>query len=226
MPIRPSLVLLPLLVALAPALTAAAPDASAEEPQVGITPDTMSVQVTHKGETVTIKREQDPESTIAAPYNKTSRPCPPFCVQPMDLAPGVETIGEMELLAYLQRMHEGDDDVLVIDSRTPDWVAEGTIPGAINIPWTQLDRSRASDQAIESILQLDFGVMRSGDFLDFNQAKTLVLFCNGFWCGQSPANIRSLLSLGYPAHKLKWYRGGMQAWHQLGLTTVGEAQAQ
>jgi|GEM_PF-4792334 len=132
----------------------------------------MSVQVTHKGETVTIKREQDPDSTIAAPYNKTSRPCPPFCVQPMDLAPGVETIGEMELLAYLERMHEGDDDVLVIDSRTPDWVAEGTILGAINIPWTQLDRSRASDQAIESILQLDFGVMRSGKFLDFNQAKT------------------------------------------------------
>jgi ribosome-associated protein len=47
-----------------------------------------------------------------------------------------------------------------------------------------------------------------------------VLYCNGIWCGQSPTNIRQLLSLGYPAHKLKWYRGGMQSWKALGLTTV------
>jgi hypothetical protein len=30
--------------------------------------------------------------------------------------------------------------------------------------------------------------------------------------------------LGYPAHKLKWYRGGMQAWMMLGLTTVPPPQ--
>jgi rhodanese-related sulfurtransferase len=47
-----------------------------------------------------------------------------------------------------------------------------------------------------------------------------VLYCNGIWCGQSPTNIRQLLALGYPAHKLKWYRGGMQSWKALGLTTV------
>jgi hypothetical protein len=29
-----------------------------------------------------------------------------------------------------------------------------------------------------------------------------------------------LLAMGYPAHKLKWYRGGIQEWKQLGLTTV------
>ena len=51
-------------------------------------------------------------------------------------------------------------------------------------------------------------------------AKTLILFCNGAWCGQSPTNLRALMDLGYPAHKLKWYRGGMQAWEQLGFTTV------
>jgi hypothetical protein len=27
-------------------------------------------------------------------------------------------------------------------------------------------------------------------------------------------------SVGYPAHKLFWYRGGMQDWENLGLTTV------
>ena len=27
-------------------------------------------------------------------------------------------------------------------------------------------------------------------------------------------------SVGYPAHKLSWYRGGMQDWENPGLTTV------
>jgi rhodanese-related sulfurtransferase len=58
------------------------------------------------------------------------------------------------------------------------------------------------------------------DVMDFSHAKTLVMFCNGNWCGQSPAAIRKLLSLGYPAAKIKYFRGGMQSWHALGLTVV------
>jgi len=51
------------------------------------------------------------------------------------------------------------------------------------------------------------------------------MFCNGAWCGQSPANIHSLTRMGYPPSKIKWYRGGMQAWETLGLTTaVAESQ--
>ena len=55
---------------------------------------------------------------------------------------------------------------------------------------------------------------------DFSQAKTLVMFCNGIWCPQSPAAIRRLLAMGYPAAKIKYYRGGMQNWFALGLTVV------
>ncbi|HIL42989.1 MAG TPA: sulfurtransferase, partial [Gammaproteobacteria bacterium] len=51
-------------------------------------------------------------------------------------------------------------------------------------------------------------------------AKTLYLFCNGLWCGQSPQAIKALLTIGYPASKLKYYRGGMNVWHSLGLSTV------
>jgi hypothetical protein len=43
------------------------------------------------------------------------------------------------------------------------------------------------------------------------------------WCGQSPSNIKTLLKFGYPAHKIKWYRGGMQSWSNLGLNTVKPA---
>ena len=47
--------------------------------------------------------------------------------------PGVETIGENEMIDYLEQMSAGDDSILVIDSRTPNWVERGQIPGAINL---------------------------------------------------------------------------------------------
>jgi hypothetical protein len=70
------------------------------------------------GEPVLLMRHQDPDHRIDAPYDKTARRCPPYCVQPMQIAPGVETIGELELIDYLKRIDGGDRSILVIDSRT------------------------------------------------------------------------------------------------------------
>jgi rhodanese-related sulfurtransferase len=138
----------------------------------------------------------------------------------MVLAPGVETIAELEVMDYLKKMAAGDDSILVVDSRTPDWVKKGTIPGSINIPWTKLNASKANPITIAEVMEEHFNVVEEDDKFDFSNAKTLVMFCNGMWCGQSPNNIKSLLGLGYPANKIKWYRGGMQDWEVLGLTTV------
>lgn len=180
-----------------------------------------SVDVIHNGKKVTISRNQDPDNTVNPRYARTSRKCPPFCIQPEKIAEGVETIGELELLDYLGRIYKGDKSILVIDSRTPDWVSHGTIPGSINIPWTTLNPEAGADPfAIEDILRDKFGVKKIEGLWDFSDVKTLVLFCNGIWCGQSPSNIRSLLRFGYPASKLKWYRGGMQNWENLGLTVI------
>lgn len=55
---------------------------------------------------------------------------------------------------------------------------------------------------------------------DFSNAKELLLWCDGPWCGQSPRAIRGLMAAGYPAGKLYYYRGGMQMWQSFGLTTV------
>ena len=142
-------------------------------------------------------------------------------MQPATLAPGVETIGELEVLQYLKRMNEGDASVLVVDSRTPDWVQKGTIPGSINIPWKTLSPEAGADPIyIAETLERRFGARSQEGLWNFSDAKTLVLFCNGPWCAQSPTNLRTLLKFGYPAHLLKWYRGGMQDWHALGLTVV------
>jgi rhodanese-related sulfurtransferase len=137
----------------------------------------------------------------------------------MSAGPGIETLGELEFLEYLRRVGR-DDNVLVIDSRTAGEYARGTIPGAINLPWDRLHFASGAEPLDVQDRLAGFGVVFDGDFYDFSNARTLVLFCNGPWCGQSPTNLRTLVNLGYPAHRLKWYRGGMQLWHLFGLTTV------
>ena len=199
----------------------AAPAAADGHLAVKITPDVESVDVMHGGQTVTIMRNQDEKNTVNPAFAKTSRKCPPFCIQPSSMGPGVETIGEAEIIDYAKRMSDGDDSIVLIDSRTPDWVGRGTIPGAMNVPWTKLNPAKGADPiSIAEIMEGVFDVKSNEELMDFSNCKTAVLFCNGMWCGQSPNNIRNLLKFGYPAHKIKWYRGGMQDWEILGLTTV------
>ncbi len=195
--------------------------AAADGKPVGIAADLPHVDVSHEGKPFRIERNQDNDAEIDPDYARTSRACPPYCVQPMRLAPGVETIGELELLDYLKGLTRRDSGVLVIDSRDQDWlIRTGLIPGAIHLPWTRLHPAHAEPQAVAEIIELQFGVARIGPIWNFENAKTLVFYCNGVWCGQSPTNIKQLLALGYPAHKLKWYRGGMQSWKSLGLATA------
>lgn len=209
-----------LMSVLALALTTAAPTQAADGPKVKITPDMASVEVIHDGQKTSISRNQDDKNTVKADFAKTSRACPPFCIQPGTLAPGVETVGELEVLNYLKQIAGGDNSIMVIDSRTPDWVEKGTIPGAVNIPWDQLNAAKSDPFTIADILEKRLGARNQEGLWDFSGAKTLVMFCNGMWCGQSPTNIKTLLKFGYPADKIKWYRGGMQDWEILGLTTV------
>jgi rhodanese-related sulfurtransferase len=211
--------------------------ANAGNKPVAISKGLMSATVIHQGAQMEIARVQDNTNTITQEFSKTSRPCPPFCIQPMIFAPGVETLGELEVIDYLVRKQTGEN-VLVIDSRTPKWVKKGTIPGAVNVPFTSLTTSQgATTEGIMDIMLNQMGVNLIGDVdefevdeaivsgtvpevFDYSQAKTLVLFCNGMWCGQSPASMATLLSFGYPADKIKWFRGGMQTWQILGLSTV------
>ncbi len=197
---------------------------SAFSAAVNITPKLESVTVQHGGKSVKIMRNQNQKNTVNPAFAKTSRKCPPFCIQPSALAPGVETIGEVEVINYLKMMNDGDDSILVVDSRTPDWAAKGTIPGAVNLPWTKLNPAKGADPiSIGEIMEGSFNAQNLEGLWDYSKAKTLVMFCNGMWCGQSPNNIMNLLKFGYPSHKIKWYRGGMQDWEILGLSTAKAA---
>jgi len=213
------------LLILGYALLLGLPVANLQAAEVNITKGIESVSVRHGESDVNIMRNQNQKNTINPAFAKTSRKCPPFCIQPVKLAPGVETIAELEILDYLKRMSEGDESIVVIDSRTSAWVAKGTIPGAINIPWINLNPAKGADPiSIGEILEERFNAKNLEGLWDFRNARTLVMFCNGMWCGQSPNNIKNLLGFGYPADKIKWYRGGMQNWEILGLTTAKPAQ--
>lgn len=162
---------------------------------------------------ILIERIQDTAHRLTGEFTKTSRPCPPFCITPIDVAPGVRTVGELELLDFM------DTEVsagigLLLDTRVPEWFSKGTIPGALNMPFSTLDPQNPYRNDILRAL----GGREAGNGWDFTDAQDLLLFCNGPWCDQSPRAIRHLLSAGYPPEKLLYYRGGIQVWQSLGLT--------
>ena len=200
------------------------------------------VEVGHAGEQVRIQRIQDQDNVLTDGFAKTSRKCPPFCIQPMQVAPGVKTVGEAEIFRFMDRQLKAGSG-MIIDARTPSWHKKGTIPGSVNIPFTQF--AGESDD-LETIMVLEkigavqrdnvgwftrtfeslmaklglFEAHMKTEKWDFSGAKELVFWCNGPWCGQSPRAIKSLLEHGFPAEKISYYRGGMQMWKILGLTVV------
>ncbi len=182
--------------------------------EVFISPGVVSVDIIHQGKTVKLQRNQDREHEISNFYLKTTR----GKIQKMyPFAPhAVETIGELDVIDYVKQISAGDDNIVVIDTRTPNWpVITGGIPTAINIPYTHFKKKTTALEIMEDQLGVQVD-----DTWDFSYAKTLVMYCNGIWCGQTPAAVKALLSYGYPAAKIKYYRGGMNAWKSLGLKTV------
>ena len=110
-------------------------------------------------------------------------------ITPMQLAPGVRTVGELEVLAHIEA------GLPLIDTRLPKYLVHGTIPRARGIPHTEIaERLGELDSEIDTIL-----------------------FCNGPQCAATPEAIRGLLDAGHPPERLLYYRGGIHDWVTLGL---------
>lgn len=180
---------------------------------VAITKDIPFITVLHQGSEVQIKRIQDTKNRLVDDFAKTSRPCPPFCIHPMEAAPGVNTLGELELLEFVNTTVKSGDGLL-IDARMPKFFNSETIPGSVNIPFILFTGDNA-----EKVIKL-LGAKETDKGLDYSEAKELCLYCNGPWCDQSPRAIQALIKAGYPKEKLKYYRGGMQLWKIFSLTTI------
>jgi len=167
------------------------------------------------GQSFTIARNQDSSATLQGPFARTSRACPPDCIQPMVAATGVPTVAELEVLAFIETQATNGTG-LVIDTRLPEAFAEGAIPGAVNVPYITMN---AQNRYRTDILRALGATDGANGTLDFSEALDLVLYCGGAWSNTTPTAIEDLLAAGYPPEKLHYYRGGMQAWLMLGLTT-------
>ncbi len=110
-------------------------------------------------------------------------------IQPISLAPGVRTVGELEVIEHLRAGRP------IVDCRRPVFVELGTIPGAVNIPHGEI---------AERIAELD-------------PVEPTVVFCNGPQCTATAQAIGALLAAGWPAGRLLYYRGGIHDWVTLGL---------
>ena len=185
--------------------------------EVNLTKDIPYVDIDVDGKTVRIQRIQDTKHKLKNSYTKTSRPCPPFCVQKMEPIPGIHTVSEIDVINFIKNKVQNNEGLLV-DARLPGWYAQGTIPGALNIPFSVLSISLGS-QYIDQMLEL-FGAEKKNGKWDFSNTLDLLLFDNGPWCQQAVAAMKNLIKLGYPKDKIKYYRGGMQYWQILGINIL------
>lgn len=112
-------------------------------------------------------------------------------LQRVQAAPGVRTVGELELIALVA------EGATLIDCRTPGSFGGRTIPDSVLLPHT--------------------AILERRDELD--PRRLSILFCNGPQCPQSPDAIRQLVEAGYPADALAYYRGGMHDWVTLAMPT-------
>jgi rhodanese-related sulfurtransferase len=110
-------------------------------------------------------------------------------IQPLNLPGGVETVGELEVIAQIEAGGR------LVDTRQPEYLAYGVLPGAIAI---------SHDRIVEGLEALE-------------PDGPAVLYCNGPQCTATPRAIASLLDAGWDPGSLRYYRGGIHDWVTLGL---------
>lgn len=117
-------------------------------------------------------------------------------VQPAELAPGVRTVGELEVIEHI---HSGKP---LVDTRLDHFFRQGTIPSARSVPHDDiLSRRDKLDPTTET-----------------------VFFCNGPQCPATADAIERLLASGYPPAAILYYRGGIHDWMTLGFPVVTESR--
>ena len=165
---------------------------------VKIQENTSYFYINQSGQKIRVERIQDVANRLTDDFTKTSRTCPPYCIQPIQAAKGVRTIGELELIEAIK-----DPKMLLIDARPREWFVLESLPGAVNIP----EKVTTNPKAKEKLL----GILKN---------RTLLVYGNGSWSPEATRFIQNMIRMGYPAEKLLFYRDGLQGWKLLGLTTV------
>lgn len=105
----------------------------------------------------------------------------------------VKEIGREELRARL----DGGEDVVVVETLGPKYYEDAHLPGAINIPHTEVD------ELAPRLLP--------------DKSAHIVVYCSNRSCQNSPQAARRLVALGY--ENIYDYEEGKQGWISAGLPT-------
>jgi rhodanese-related sulfurtransferase len=107
-------------------------------------------------------------------------------------------------------------DGLLIDARLPEDRVLGYIPASVNIPAATL----APTNPYRNEILLALGAQHYEGVFSFTDAISLMVYDSGPATQHAAALIVDLLAAGYPPEKIGYYRGGMQVWTTLGLSTT------
>lgn len=182
---------------------------------VRITDGAASVQFMINARQYMIERNQDTSAVITGEFARVARPCPGECIVPHSADPQILNVSELEIMEFLRRTVSNDLGLLV-DARAATDYGYAHIPAAINIPGAAL----SPDNPYRDEIFIALGGQKVGGNWNFSaQSKTLLFYAGGAWDDAAITALQSLLTAGYPARKLAFYRGGMQSWLMLGLST-------
>ena len=134
-------------------LAALSQSATAEDLRI-IGEDKSFVTTLPSGESVTITRQMTP-----CAKNKG-------WLQPLVPEPGMVPVTEIEVLNAI-----GDPNTILVDMRTEEWFLDATIPGSVNIPYTEV-----------AMRMDELGCNKSDAGWDCSNASNVVGFCNGPVC--------------------------------------------
>lgn len=169
-------------------------------------------QVAFASDNPAISQSATPDLDRLSVLGGAPQSCSSLCLAPHQAAPGVATVSEREVITFLTETVPAGAGLL-IDARAAAARDTGTLPGATHIPVSVLDPSNPYRADILRAL----GAQPGGDALDFSAAIPLVIFDSGPTNGAAVDMIATLVAAGYPADRLRWYRGGVLVWVALGL---------
>jgi len=175
--------------------------------------DVVEASFVFQGRTLNI--EQAPRADMArlAQVSLQTQDCDGICIAPLTSAEGVDTIAEFELIRFLEDSVASGDGLL-IDTRPLDGRDAGAISASISVPAELLE---ANNPFRKDIL-VAMGARELDGALNFADAMPLMIYDNGPLENDAARSVSLLVEAGYPANKIKYYRGGIQVWTALGLS--------
>ncbi|MEP5728692.1 MAG: rhodanese-like domain-containing protein [Sulfitobacter sp.] len=167
------------------------------------------------GKRININRDNPDVLRLVTQFAATGTECGTPCIAPMQVAPGVATLDETQVLDFLVSYVAGNAG-LMVDARDPEDRALGFIPGTVNLPYVTMGPQNPQRNSILQAL----GAREFGGVYNFTDARKLLVYDAGPSTNDAGVLIGHLIEIGYPPNMIMYYRGGMQMWSMLGFSIL------